>query len=59
MKRKLSTPQILFIAFFVATIVTFSDSVINWDKRIPTGIFVFITTIIGAVISKMFFRDKV
>jgi hypothetical protein len=55
---KLNTPQIIFTSAFVATIVTVASSFIEWDKQIYTGIFAGITTIVGAVIAKIIFKDK-
>jgi intracellular septation protein A len=58
MNKKLSIPQILFTAFFVATLTTVSDSFIEWGKPIYHGIYAGILFIVGVVIAKMLFKDK-
>ena len=55
---RLNIPQLLFTSLFVATIVTFSNSMINWEHQIFAGIFAGIITIIGALIAKFIIRDK-
>lgn len=56
--KKLSIPQILFTAFFVATLITVSDSFIEWDKPIYHGIYAGVLFIVGVVIAKVIFKDK-
>lgn len=56
--KKLSIPQILFTAFFVATLITVSDSFIEWDKPIYHGIYAGALFIVGVVIAKVIFKDK-
>jgi hypothetical protein len=56
--KKLSIPQILFTAFFVATSITVSDSFIEWDKPIYHGIYAGVLFIVGVVFAKVIFKDK-
>ncbi|MCM3729864.1 hypothetical protein M3226_30535 [Neobacillus cucumis] len=56
--KKLSIPQIIFTAFFVATFMTVSDSFIEWDNSIYHGIYAGILSIVGGVIAKVIFKDK-
>lgn len=58
MKMRLNIPQALFTAFFVATIVTVLNSIINWDNRLYAGILAFISTIIGTALSKVIIKDE-
>jgi hypothetical protein len=58
LKMRLNTPQVLFMAFFSATIITISSYIVEWDKRIYAGIFAFITTFLGGILAKIFFKDK-
>jgi hypothetical protein len=55
---RLNIPQILFMSFFVATIMTISDSVIKWEHRIYVGIFAGITTMVGSSLAKFIFKDR-
>jgi hypothetical protein len=58
LKMKLNIPQIILMSFFVATVVTISNSLIDWDKRIYAGIFAGLTTIVGGLIAKVIIRDN-
>ncbi|WP_191562464.1 hypothetical protein [Metabacillus idriensis] len=58
LKMKLNIPQIILMSFFVATVVTISNSLIDWDQRIYAGIFAGLTTIIGGILAKVIIRDK-
>ncbi|USK32592.1 hypothetical protein LIT25_18600 [Bacillus sp. F19] len=58
LKMKLNVPQIILMSVFVATVVTISNSLIDWDKRIYAGIFAGLTTIVGALIAKVIIKDK-
>ena len=56
--KKLSSSQILFTAFFVATLNTVSDSLIVWGKPMYHGIYAGVLFIFGVVIAKVIFKDK-
>ena len=58
LNKKMSIPQILFAAFFVATLTTVSDSFIEWGKPVYHGIYAGALFIVGVVIAKVIFRDK-
>jgi hypothetical protein len=56
LKMKLNIPQIILMSFFVATVVTISNSLIDWDRRIYAGIFAGLTTIVGGLLAKVIIR---
>ena len=56
LNKKMSIPQILFAAFFVATLTTVSDSFVEWGKY--HGIYAGVLFIVGVVMAKVIFRDK-
>ena len=58
LKMRLNTPQVLFMAFFAATIITISSYIVDWDKRIYAGIFAFIATFVSGIFAKILFKDK-
>lgn len=45
MKRKLNLQQVLFASFFIATILTFANNIIEWENKIYSGIFAFIVSL--------------
>jgi hypothetical protein len=55
---KLNIPQIILMSFFVASVVTISNSLLDWDKRIYAGIFAGLTTVVGGILAKVLIRDK-
>jgi uncharacterized transporter YbjL len=58
LKMKLNIPQIILMCVFAATVVTISNSLIDWDERIYAGIFAGLTTIIGGLLAKVIIRDN-
>ncbi|TDL76161.1 hypothetical protein [Peribacillus frigoritolerans] len=58
LKMKLNIPQVILMSFFAATVVTISNSLIDWDKKIYAGIFAGLTTIVGGILAKVIIRDK-
>ena len=58
LNKKLSIPQILFAAFFVATLMTVSDYFIEWGKPIYKGLCTGVLFVVGSVISKVIFKNK-
>ncbi|MGM0922628.1 MAG: hypothetical protein ACQEWW_15650 [Bacillota bacterium] len=58
LKMKLNIPQIILMSFFVATVVTISNALIDWDKRIYAGVFAGLTTIVGGLLAKVIIRDN-
>lgn len=57
-KMKLNIPQVILMSFFVATVITISNSLIDWDKRIYAGIFAGLTIIVCGILSKFIIRVK-
>ena len=55
---RLSTPQIIFTAVFVATIQTFVTPFAEWDKSIYTIFSAGILCIVGVGLAKIIFKDE-
>ena len=57
MKRKLNLQQVLFVSFFIATILTFANSMIDWENKIYSGFFAFIVSLAVISISQKIIKD--
>ncbi|TDL82426.1 hypothetical protein [Peribacillus frigoritolerans] len=57
-KMKLNIPQAILMGFFAATVITISNSYIDWDNRIYAGIFAGLTIIVCGILSKIIIRVK-
>jgi uncharacterized transporter YbjL len=55
--KKLNTLQILFVGIFAATIITVTESYINWDKPLYAGIFAGVITLLVAFLSTKIIKD--
>ena len=55
--KKLNFQQGIFMAFIVATVLTFSDSMVYWDNKIYSGIFAFIVTLLACFIAQKIIKD--
>lgn len=58
LKMKLNIPQIILMSFIAATVITISNSLIDWDKRIYAGIFAGLTVIVCGILANFIIRDK-
>ncbi|PQD94368.1 hypothetical protein CYL18_15175 [Pradoshia eiseniae] len=58
MNKKSPNPQILLFAAITATIMTISDSMMEWEKKIHAGIFAFLTAIVAAKIAQLIIKDE-
>ncbi|TDL76146.1 hypothetical protein [Peribacillus frigoritolerans] len=56
-KMKLNIPQMILMSFIAATVITISDSFIEWDSRLYAGIFAGTTIIFSAILTKIVIRD--
>jgi hypothetical protein len=55
MKRKLNLKQVLIASFFIATILTFANNMIDWENKIYSGIFAFMVSLaVFSILEKMF-----
>lgn len=57
LKMKLNIPQIILMSFLAATLITISNSFVEWDSRLYAGIFAGTTIILSAILSKFVIRD--
>ena len=58
MNKKLTTPQVLLSAAIIATILTISGSVIEWEKKIHAGIFAFIIALLASKIAQLIIKEE-
>ncbi len=58
MKKKLTTPQVLLSAAIIATILTISGAVIEWEKKIHAGIFAFIIALLASKIAQLIIKEE-
>ena len=58
MNKKLTTPQVLLSATIIATIMTITDSLIEWEKKIHAGIFAFIVALLASKIAQLIIKDE-
>ncbi|MEM5016524.1 hypothetical protein WKH31_09560 [Metabacillus indicus] len=56
-KMKLNIPQAILMSFIAATLITISNSFVEWDSRLYDGIFAGTTIILSAILSKIVIRD--
>jgi hypothetical protein len=55
MKRKLNLKQVLIASFFIATILTFTNNMIDWENKIYSGIFAFMVSLaVFSLLGKIF-----
>ncbi|MGV2938760.1 hypothetical protein AB5I83_04155 [Mesobacillus sp. LC4] len=57
MKRKLNLKQVLIASFFIATVLTFANNMIDWENKIHSGIFAFIVSFAVFSISENIFKN--
>lgn len=55
--KKLNFSHGLFTAFFVATILTMADTMIDWNNRIFFGIFAFFISLTVSFIAQKIIKD--
>jgi hypothetical protein len=55
--KKLNFSQGMFTAFFVATILTMADTIIDWDSRIYFGSFAFFISLTVSFIARKIIED--
>ncbi|PFN95892.1 hypothetical protein COJ85_25275 [Bacillus sp. AFS076308] len=57
-RKKFSAAQIFFVATFVATANTVSNSFVIWDNKIELGLFSGFTFVVGLVLAIIIFKQK-
>jgi hypothetical protein len=57
MKNKLNVRQALFSGFIIATILTFTNNMVDWDNKFYSWIFAFFVSLAVFYISQKLFKD--
>ena len=58
LRERLKIREAIFVGLFLATVLIVTDMFVDWDKSIYKGLYAGIVYLVGVVLAKMIFKNR-